>query len=122
MIDKYIEKFCITKRTDYGDRKSVKQHNRAMDSCREIARKIQEQHDELKSDFCCLLDSNIPDLPLLVAHHMIEVMEYDEEQKAKALNIIYEKTKEDSVDGFGNKLWLEDYLKNNPKDQKLVNG
>lgn len=31
MIDKYIEKFCITKRTDYGNRKSVIQHNRTTD-------------------------------------------------------------------------------------------
>lgn len=34
MIDKYIEKFCIIKRTDYGNRKSVNQHNRATGSCR----------------------------------------------------------------------------------------
>lgn len=122
MIDKYIEKFQITQLTDYAETKSVKKHNRAMDACRKIASQIQSDFPELKEDFYNLLDSDIPELSILVAHHMIEVMKYDNDHKAKALRTIYNKTKEDSVDGFGNKLWLKNYLIENPQDEKLIDG
>lgn len=122
MIDKYIEKFQITQLTDYAETKSVKKHNRAMDACREIASQIQSDFPELKEEFYNLLDSDIPELSILVAHHMIEVMKYDNDHKAKALRTIYNKTKEDSVDGFGNKLWLKNYLIENPQDEKLIDG
>lgn len=122
MIDKYIEKFRITQSTDYAETKSVKKHNRAMDACRKIASQIQSDFPELKEDFYSLLDSDIPELSILVAHHMIEVMKYDNNHKAKALRTIYNKTKEDSVDGFGNKLWLKNYLIENPQDEKLIDG
>ena len=91
-----------------------------MDACRKIASQIQSDFPNLKEEFCKLLNSDIPELSILVAHHMIEVMKYDDEHKAKALKIIYNKSKEDSVDGFGNKLWLNDYLKENPQDEKLI--
>lgn len=120
MIDRYIEKFQITQSTDYAKTKSVKKHNRAMDACRKIASQIQSDFPNLKEEFSKLLNSDIPELSILVAHHMIEVMKYDDEHKAKALKIIYNKSKEDSVDGFGNKLWLNDYLKENPQDEKLI--
>ena len=74
MINEYIENFCVTPNTDYGDGKSVKQHNKSMNLCRKIA-----------------------------------------------LNIIMDKTKENSVDGFGNRIWMENYLKMNPKDKALIN-
>lgn len=120
LIDKYISKYRITLTVDYGDRNSVRRHNRAMDACRKIASTIQQQQPELKEDFFALLESDIPLLPILVAHHMIEVMEYEDVQKSKALNIIYTRSKEDSVEGLGNRMWLKNYLKENPNDEKLI--
>lgn len=120
MIEKYIKKYQITQSTDYAETKSVKKHNSAMDACRKIASQIQSDFPELKEEFCNLLYSDIPGLPILVAHHMIEVMKYDDEHKAEALRTIYNKTKEDSADGFGNKLWLDKYLQENPQDKKLI--
>lgn len=120
MIENYINKFQITHTTDYAETKSVKKHNRAMDACRKIASQIQSDFPELKEDFYNLLDSDAPELSLLVAHHMIEVMKYDDNHRAKALRIIYDKSKEDSVSGLGNKLWLKKYFEENPQDKKLI--
>lgn len=68
MIDRYIEKFQITQSTDYAKTKSGKKHNRAMDACRKIASQIQSDFPNLKEEFCKLLNSDIPELSILVAH------------------------------------------------------
>ena len=78
------------KLTDYQIKSSVAKHNRAMNKCRKIATEIQTNYPELKESFADLLNKE-PEMSLLVAHHIIEVMQYPDNIKSKALSIIKEK-------------------------------
>lgn len=119
LIKDYLLSFAIAQTTDYQIKSSVAKHNRAMNKCRKIATEIQINYPELKESFADLLNKE-PEMSLLVAHHIIEVMQYPDNIKSKALSIIKEKSKEDSTEGLGNKMWLKDYLHAHPKDKKLI--
>ena len=98
LIEEYLLSFAITQTTDYQIKSSVMKHNRAMNKCRRIASEIQTNYPGLKESFAQLLDK-YPEMSLLVAHHIIEVMQYPDSIKSKALLIIKEKSKEDSSEG-----------------------
>ena len=100
----------MTKTTKYSNKDGVRKHNHTMIKCRKIAEQIQMKYPELKEEFALLLEKYPDDISLSVAHHIIEVMQYPDSIKAKALSIIKDNSKENSAEGYGNKIWLQSYL------------
>ena len=51
---------------------------------------------------------------------MLEVMNYDDASRKAALQEIHDNVKTDkSVNGLGNKIWLEDWYKKHPSDRLI---
>ena len=123
LIEEYLEKTLWianeTKET-YGDKKSVAKHNRYATRMRSIALQIHEKSPELKFEFSKLLTHDNDDVRIWVAHHILEVMQFEDDIRKEALNIIYKASKKNSVDGYGNKIWLENWLQEHPTDKKLL--
>ena len=47
-------------------------------------------------------------------------MQFEDDIRKEAWNIIYKASKKNSVDGYGNKIWLENWLQEHPTDKKLL--
>ncbi len=103
----------------YDDKSEVAKYNKKAAKIREIASLIEKEHPELKSSFSQLLDNENPTVRLWAAHHMLEVMEYKDENRKKALKEIKKSAKEKTADGYGNKLWLKEWYKEHPRDKRL---
>ena len=122
LIEEYLEKaLYIANETKeiYSDKKLVAKHNRFAKRIRNIAILIQEKNPELKNEFSMLLEHDNDIVKIWVAHHILEVMQFEDDIRKKALNIIYKSSKQNSTDGFGDKIWLENWLEEHPTDKKL---
>ncbi|MBQ2774542.1 MAG: DUF2019 domain-containing protein [Clostridia bacterium] len=103
----------------YDDKKEVAKYNKKTTKIREIASAIEKEQSELKIAFCQLLSNENPTIRLWVAHHMLEVMNYEDCYRKKALQEIKQRAKDKTADGYGNKLWLKEWYKDHPKDRLL---
>ena len=95
---------------------NLRRNNKLADKLRAIAKSIELKPPEYKRSFAELLSHSNSNVRIWCAHHMLEVMNYDDEERKNALLIIKDK----SIDCYGEKLWLNDWLTNNPQDKLLL--
>ena len=120
LIEEFLDNIESLKSVNYGTTDELQKHNSAVDRCREIAKTIERDHPELKMDFCNLLTSDDIQIRKWVAHHMLEVMNYPQEQKKLALdeirNIIQQNI---HVESLGNNILLKTWYAEHPEDKLL---
>ncbi len=110
LIQEYIELTNNCASTDYGDKKSVKLHNKSVDKMYEIAEKIgYEQTTETIDDFAKLLEINENKTNVWAAVHILERIPADKLIEEKALKIIKQQADGDSAEAMGFKIWLDNY-------------
>ena len=120
-IFEYVTSVLKMEATDYGDKKSVRQHNRLANRIRAIAYEIDRMDSTTKMEFYELLSHENESVRLWVAHHILEVMNYDNMCRGKALKIIScVADKNDRINSLGNKMWLEKWLQEHPLDRELL--
>lgn len=95
--------------------KTVKQNNKLADRLRKIATTIETKNPEYKSDFCHLLFHDNSNVRVWCAHHVLEVMSYENEYNRMALAEITAHAK----NHLGEKLWLDQWYAQHPKDKSL---
>lgn len=95
---------------------SVKRNNKLADKIRNIAFAIEKNHPELKEDFYRLLFCENDSVRIWTAHHILEVMNYEDECRKNALKEIHYAAEKCS----GNKLWLKNWYSDHPEDKKLL--
>ena len=95
---------------------NLRRNNSLADKLRKIAQNIESKTPNCKNAFAELLRHNNSNVRMWCAHHILEVMNYDDEIRKKALLII----KDASFDSYGEKLWLENWINNNPQDTLLL--
>lgn len=112
LIQEYIELTKICASTNYGDKKSVRLHNKSVSRMYEIAEKISyKQTTETIDDFAKLLDINDNKTNVWTAVHILERVPADKTIEEKALKIIKKQADGDSADAMGFKIWLDNYKK-----------
>lgn len=111
LIEEYVTHIVAMDNTDYGNKMSVVQHNKHANRIRKIATNIAQKHPELKEQFFLLIKNTNSSVRIWAAHHILEVMNYNEDEQEKALDIIKQKAQEDSVEGRGNQMWLKNWQK-----------
>ena len=117
LIDEYIETLKKTKleQDDYANKLSVMQANRASKKLRKIASNIDSSSLELKEDFLNLLDIEEDGLDRYVAHHILELMNYDIKAQQRAILILEDVARGDElVESFGTQRWLIDWYRKHP--------
>lgn len=101
---------------EYDDGEKVRQNNQRATRNREIARAIEKRYPELKQEFSALLCSEESSIRGWVAHHMLEVMCYDLEHQLAALAVIRDiADTDDTIQGIGNRMWLEQWERDHPE-------
>lgn len=106
---------------DFGNKETVKTNNGLADKLRAVASEINIEYPEMKSDFYQLLFHDNPDVRLCAAHHILEVMNFGDECRARALQEIkYVSAFDKSINGLGNKMWLEQWFAQHPEDANLL--
>ena len=104
----------------YENKKAVNSYNRQATRMRKIAIEIEQNFPDLKDDFYKLLCHENRKISLWVAHHILEVMNYDQISRKTALQEIrYHAMTDKSANGLGNEMWLEDWYKKHPMDMSL---
>jgi hypothetical protein len=102
--------------TDYGDKSSVRTHNKSVDRMYEIVEAIgYEQTKETPEQFAGLLDISDNKTNLWAAIHILERLPTDSDTEDKALEIIRKAAQGDGADAMGYQLWLDDWNKKNKK-------
>lgn len=106
---------------DFGDKKIVRKNNKLADRLRKIPQIIEQEQPELKVNFCKLLFHEKRSVRGWVAHHILEVMNYETETRKLALKEIHDIAEhhEDSIKRLGNSMWLKDWYKKHPEDLEL---
>ena len=103
---------------EYDHKDAVKEYNRRATRMRKIATEIQTHHPTLKNAFCELLFHENLGVRLWVAHHVLEVMNCDKSYRKAALREIRIKARMDkSANGFGERVWLQNWYKAHPRDK-----
>ncbi len=121
LLDEYIGIIDILdqiKLDDFGDKKIVRKNNKLADRLRKIPQIIEQKQPELKEDFYQLLFHEKQSVRGWVAHHILEVMNYETEARKLALREIHDIVEhhEDRIKRLGNSMWLKDWYKKHPED------
>ena len=112
LIQEYLELTKTCASTDYGDKKSVRLHNKSVDRMYEIAEKIgYEQTTETIADFAKLLDIKDNKTNVWAAVHLLERIPSDKITQEKALKIIKRQADGDTAEAMGFRIWLDNYKK-----------
>jgi hypothetical protein len=109
LIDKYIEqaKFCSD--VDYGDKKSVKSNNKAVNKMYEIVTVIgRDFGGEGVERFSALLDITEHQVNVWAAAQLFDKLKADKTIRLKALNIIKAVAKGNDVNALGFQYWLKE--------------
>jgi len=110
LIKEYKDQAYICFKIDYADKKSVKSSNDAVKRMYEIVDIIKSQFGVLGiNEFSTLLDVKENNIYIWAAPQLLEKMSPSQEIKSKALEIIREVSKEDSVRGIGFRNWLKQH-------------
>lgn len=110
LIQEYLELTKTCASTDYGDKKSVRLHNKSVDRMYEIAEKIgYEQTTETIADFAKLLDIKDNKTNVWAAVHLLERIPSDRKTEEKALEIIKKQADSDTAEAMGFRIWLDNY-------------
>ena len=124
LILEYIEavqKINDIQETGLDNKKKVKRNNKFADRLRAIAFEIDSEHPEMKPNFYQLLFHEKATVRCWVAHHILEVMNYDNVCRANALKeIVYVCKHDKSINGLGNKMWLQQWFEKYPTDKELL--
>lgn len=113
LIDKYLECVLIHSKIDYADMKSVRRGNRAVDSMMKIVETIRDKHPDRVPDFANLLSVGEYKTSGWVAHHIVRYFEGSPDLVNRAISVIEEYATKDTVEGLGNRMWLEAWRKEN---------
>ena len=82
--------------------KEIKQNNRLADGVKKIASEIEGKYPELKPEFYQLLFNETASVRLWAAHHILEVMNYDDKYRRAARNEIVHISAKDKRPWEGN--------------------
>ena len=96
--------------------KTVRLNNKLADKMRHIAMTIESDKPEIKPEFAKLIFHKNANVRGWCAHHMLEVMTFQDEHRINALKEIAARTEDD----YGEKLWLEQWSKKFPADRKII--
>ncbi|MBB6613165.1 hypothetical protein H7F15_19150 [Pontibacter sp. Tf4] len=113
LIEEYKSLAATCARTDYSDKASVKNHNKAVGRMSKIVEKIATgQTPEKTAQFIDLL--NIPEhkTSLWAAIHILEKLSVNKENEQKALSVINLAAQGDSADALGYQYWLKNWKQN----------
>jgi hypothetical protein len=103
---------------EYDKNKSVNKYNSKATRMRKIATEIENDHPDLKHEFCELLSHENKEVRLWVSHHILEVMNCDQTRRKAALKEIRHKARTDkTINGLGEKTWLKEWYETHPKDR-----
>ena len=107
--------------SNLDDRKKTRQNNKLADRIRKIASEIECKYPEMKAAFYQLLFHENASVRIWAAHHIVEVMRYDNKCRKNALQeILYIAENDSSVDGLGNRMWLKSWLAEHLADKELL--
>lgn len=124
LIREYIEKANIIAQLedeDFENEDILLVYNQTVARLRFIAKEIEYDHPELKEQFKQLLFVDSITIRIWVAHHILEIMKFDDSIRKIALKEISVAVKESEPSyALGNKIWLEKWLKENPDDAILL--
>lgn len=124
LIREYLETVNILaqmEEEDFENDDLVLVFNQTAARIRFIAQEIEYEYPELKEQFKQLLFVDSITIRIWVAHHILEVMTYDDETRAMALKEIFlaRRNSEPSY-ALSNKIWLEKWLMKHPDDALLL--
>ena len=111
IINEYKDCIRLNADIDYGDKSAVRKANKAVDRMIKISRLISDNYPYRTYDFAQLLSDKEFRTNIWIAHHILENMIYPKDLEARALEVIIEYSKEDSVNGLGNRMWLDNWYK-----------
>jgi hypothetical protein len=106
LISEYISCSKVCEQTDYENDSSIKKHNQSADRMYEIVEEIKSFGDNAISQLAELL--NHPVSSKWLAHQLIEKSSINDELRQKCINIIRQLAKENTPNGFGEKMWLKE--------------
>jgi hypothetical protein len=106
LISEYVSCCEICEQTDYQNQPSVKKHNQSVNRMYEIIKAISLLGDNAISKLTELL--NHPVASKWLAHHLIEQLNITNELKQRCINTIRQLAKDNSPEGLGEKMWLEE--------------
>lgn len=109
LLEKYIEQAKICFQVDYGDKNSVKAHNKAADKMQKIVGLIDHNYgEEGVKRFSDLLDITEYTTNVWAAVHVFNNLKADNDSRRKALQIIRNIAKGDDVNALGFQHWLKE--------------
>ncbi len=124
LIREYLETVNILaqmEEEDFENEDLVLVFNQTAARIRFIAQEIEFERPELKEQFKQLLFVDSITIRIWVAHHILEVMTYDDVTRAMALKeICLAKREGEPSYALGNKIWLEKWLIKHPDDALLL--
>ena len=109
LLKRYEELAQIHASIDYGDSRSIKQANDAVDEMISISRKASLMGEGALGAFTILLDVSANKVRLWAAHHILEHMDFSKSLEQRALGIIREYAKGESANALGERWWLKDW-------------
>lgn len=112
LVEEYKECAKIHYNIDYTDKNSVKHGHNAARTMIDIARTINNKYSERIEEFSKLLYDKNYKINIWAAHHILEHMNYTHDLECSALSIIKKYAKKNTIEGLGNKMWLEQWTKN----------
>lgn len=122
LIEEYLENIKIMDSLNFDDydiKNKVKSANKCADRNRQIAKEIDRLSLDIKIEFVKLLYSNNSSVRSRVAHHILEIMNYDKQYREDALCEIenVSKCSLDRMQKIGNSMWLEKWYEEHPCDR-----
>lgn len=108
LIVEYKEQAAICAKTDYADKKSVRQNNKAVDRMYAIVATIDRDFGpDGVAKFQVLLDIKENNIDLWTATHLLERLKVEKSTEQKALTIIETVAKGIGVEALGYQYWLK---------------
>jgi hypothetical protein len=116
LIKEYRKQAIVCSKIDYSDKQSVNANNNAIKIMYGIVDTIKSQFGvDGVEEFAKLLDIKDYNVNVWSATHLLEKMKVGPVAEEKALAIIKNVAKQDSVEGLGFRYWLKDYEAKNIK-------
>jgi hypothetical protein len=117
LLEQFKENTKIHYDINYSEKASVRKGNKAVDKLFELAEKIKDNGQI--SEFAELLNDNQNKVDLWTAHILLERLKVKNGVAVKALDVIKSYANSDNANGYGEKLWLEQWLKNEENSKRL---
>ncbi len=115
-LDEYRRLATIHKTVDFGDMKSVRKGNRAIETMSQIAQKISADFPNGLDEFSQLLDNSETEIKYYVAFDLLNYLKPQLIVETKALEMIKQRAKNENHIGY--QFWLKDWEKNKINQNK----